>query len=165
MTLELALFAALFPSGVGHFTGGSLPAYLRYRTQCFFSVWTLYKPYLLLMYQVRQCVLVASKCTTMMLESCRSKYLKRNPEASDEVCVHHFVALVRVSCVYVQVGGSEYYMAGMQAYTPFRRVLAHPQHNAHTTHTMHTCMLTPDKAYNCQLDSHHTPLQAITPLS
>ena len=62
-TLEACLFPYLFPNGVGFWrppgrTGprspfGTLQAYLKYRMKTLFSSFTLCKPYLLMMYQVR----------------------------------------------------------------------------------------------------------------
>ncbi len=55
ITAELALFPYLFPFGTGSFTGltMTLAQYLEYRSRCFMSVWTLTKPYLLLMSTIR----------------------------------------------------------------------------------------------------------------
>ncbi len=51
----MAMFPYLFPFGTGVFWGGStLVKYLAYRAKCLFSVWTLCKPYLLLMHVLRQ---------------------------------------------------------------------------------------------------------------
>lgn len=87
LTLELALFTALFPTGVGHYTGSSLPEYLLLRMRCLFSVWTLYKPYLLLMYQIRQCMVVATQCSAMVLERSALQYKKDHPGSTEQVCV------------------------------------------------------------------------------
>ena len=63
VTLESAVFPYLFPDGTGayqHLKDGTetLATYLKYRMQSFFTPFTLFKPYLLIMYQVRQvCVL------------------------------------------------------------------------------------------------------------
>jgi hypothetical protein len=52
---EMALFPYLFPFGAGAYMGGlTLVKYLAYRSKCLFSVWTLCKPYLLLMHVLRQ---------------------------------------------------------------------------------------------------------------
>jgi hypothetical protein len=61
VTLEMALFPYLFPNGTGAYQHTSnaiesLAAYLMFRMKCFFSPWTLFKPYLLMMFQVRQVV-------------------------------------------------------------------------------------------------------------
>jgi hypothetical protein len=59
-TLEYALFPFLFPRGLGFFVPGqagfkTLTSYLWYRTHQMFSGFTLYKIYVLLMYQMWQC--------------------------------------------------------------------------------------------------------------
>jgi hypothetical protein len=88
VTLELALFAALFPMGEGHFREGEFTEYLRYRTSCLFSVFTLHKPYLLLMYQIRQCLLLAKQVSEVVLEEEMAKYQAKHPAASSTVgCV------------------------------------------------------------------------------
>ena len=52
----LALETALFPHGHGVYDGRvTLLEYLKYRMETLFSPFTLYKPYLLYMYDVRQC--------------------------------------------------------------------------------------------------------------
>jgi hypothetical protein len=59
-TLEFALFPFLFPKGRGFFSPGrhgfrTLTSYLRHRMHQMFSGFTLYKVFLLLMYQIQQC--------------------------------------------------------------------------------------------------------------
>jgi hypothetical protein len=57
MTLETALFPFLFPHGHGAYDGWTtLSEYLKYRMSTLFSPFTLYKPYLLYMYDIRQSV-------------------------------------------------------------------------------------------------------------
>lgn len=58
-TFEQALFAPLFPNGRSFYTGvGTLPGYVRMRCMALFTSFTLVKPYILVMYQLRQaCVL------------------------------------------------------------------------------------------------------------
>jgi hypothetical protein len=54
MSLEKALFPFLFPHGCGAYDGiGGLLFYLKQIMSALFFVFTLYRPYLLLMYQVR----------------------------------------------------------------------------------------------------------------
>jgi len=54
MSLEKALFPFLFPHGCGVYDGiGGLLPYLKQIMFTLFSVFTLYPPYLLLMYQMR----------------------------------------------------------------------------------------------------------------
>ena len=80
----MALFPFLFPAGVGHYSGGQLTHYLAYRFHCFFSVFTLYKPYLLLMFQVRQAVVIANQCSECVLSEEVERFKKKNPTASRE---------------------------------------------------------------------------------
>ena len=59
VTLESAVFPYLFPAGTGAFqhlkdSPETLASYLKYRMQSFYTPFTLFKPYLLVMYQVRQ---------------------------------------------------------------------------------------------------------------
>ncbi|EFJ48235.1 hypothetical protein VOLCADRAFT_90916 [Volvox carteri f. nagariensis] len=50
-TTAMAMFPYMFPFGAGAFVGSTtLVKYLVYRAKCLFSVWTLCKPYLLLMH-------------------------------------------------------------------------------------------------------------------
>jgi hypothetical protein len=51
MSFEKALFQFLFPHGAYDGIGGLLP-YLKQKMSTLFSVFTLYPPYLLSMYQV-----------------------------------------------------------------------------------------------------------------
>ena len=56
VTLESAVFPYLFPSGTGAFqhlkdSTETMPTYLKYRMQSFFTPFTLFKPYLLIMYR------------------------------------------------------------------------------------------------------------------
>jgi hypothetical protein len=61
LTLETALFPFLFPFGTGAYDGAvTLCNYLRMRMRMFFSVFTLHKLYLLLMYQLRQAVVLSN---------------------------------------------------------------------------------------------------------
>jgi hypothetical protein len=53
MSLEKKLFPFLFPHGCGAYDGiGGLLSYLKQKMFTLFFVFTLYPPYLLLMYQV-----------------------------------------------------------------------------------------------------------------
>lgn len=99
MTIESGIFTSLFPCGVGYFTGRSMAEYMRVRMKCFGSVWTLFKPYLLIMFQVRQSVTVAKQCSPMMLEAAAVKFLKHNPTATEQVraCVGVLGAQTRMT--------------------------------------------------------------------
>ena len=89
LTVELAVFAALFPMGRGAFSGGDFSEYLRYRMLCGFSAFTLYKPYLMVMYLVRQCSLLQSSCKEGVLERDMKAFKKKNPNSSEEEVVRH----------------------------------------------------------------------------
>jgi hypothetical protein len=71
-TLEFTLFPFLFPKGRGFFLPGrhgfrTLTLYLRHRMHQMFSGFTLYKVFLLLMYQIQQCDRMARKVGQVML--------------------------------------------------------------------------------------------------
>ena len=84
ITLELALFPFLFPSGNGAYDGEiSLQEYLRYRMTCLFSPFTLYKPYLLLMYDVRQALMLINATKHMCLEKDYQAFKVKNPTMSN----------------------------------------------------------------------------------
>ncbi|EFJ39362.1 hypothetical protein VOLCADRAFT_108666 [Volvox carteri f. nagariensis] len=92
LSAEMAMFPYLFPFGVGAFMGGTtLVKYLAYRAKCLFSVWTLCKPYLLLMYVLRQSARLQEQNTEAVLESALLDYKSQNPNASDEDAIHHIL--------------------------------------------------------------------------
>ena len=85
LTLELAIFVALFPDGRGYFDGnGGLADYLYDRMKASFSIFTLYKPYLPIMYLVRQCDMLKRNVKTQVLEKSLKNYKKSNPNSTDE---------------------------------------------------------------------------------
>lgn len=58
---ELAFFPFLFPFGLGAYDGAiTLCKYLCTRMRCFLLIFTLYKLYLLMMYQIRQAVVLSN---------------------------------------------------------------------------------------------------------
>jgi hypothetical protein len=60
ITLEVAFFPFLFPQGNGAYDRRiSIHNYLKYRMTCLFSPFTMYKPYLLLMYDIQQSILIS----------------------------------------------------------------------------------------------------------
>jgi len=69
MSFEKALFPFLFPHGSKAYDGisGLLP-YLEYRMSTLFSIFTLYPPYLLLMYQVQQVIQLLNATKHLCLE-------------------------------------------------------------------------------------------------
>ena len=94
LTLELAIFAALFPHARGAFAGGQFAEYLRYRMSCGFSPFTLYKPYLMVMYLVRQCGMLQRSCSNGVLERDIKSYMKRHKcseQAALRKCLKYIV--------------------------------------------------------------------------
>ncbi|GAX86458.1 hypothetical protein CEUSTIGMA_g13868.t1 [Chlamydomonas eustigma] len=90
LTLELAVFCVLFPHAMGYFKGDTrLGDYLFYRMSCSFSNFTLYKPYLMLMFLVRQCNMLHSQCGKGVLEKDMAAFRKRHPEQNEEEAVRH----------------------------------------------------------------------------
>ena len=73
ITAELACFTALFPHGHGAFTRVHkqfhLTHYMKYRASCLLSVFTLFKPYALIMFHVRQAHVLASTVRQGVLAS------------------------------------------------------------------------------------------------
>ena len=83
VTLELVLFPFLFPSGNGAYDGAiSMQEYLKYRMTCLFSPFTLYKSYLLLMYDVRQALMLTNATRHMCLEKDYQAFQVKNPTIS-----------------------------------------------------------------------------------
>ncbi len=69
MSLEKALFPFLFPHGCGASDGiGGLLPYLKQIMFTLFFVFTLYAPYLLLMYQVQQAIQLLNATKHLCLE-------------------------------------------------------------------------------------------------
>jgi hypothetical protein len=69
MALETTLFPFLFPQGEGAHDGKiSLHAYFRYRIIMLFSPFTLYKPYLLCMYDICQSIQLLQHTSKTYLE-------------------------------------------------------------------------------------------------
>ena len=68
VTLEITLFPFLFPHKHGHYEGSeSFPEYMKRRIQQLFSPFTLYKPCMLMMYQLRQANHLATMSNTCIL--------------------------------------------------------------------------------------------------
>ncbi|EFJ41020.1 hypothetical protein VOLCADRAFT_107856 [Volvox carteri f. nagariensis] len=92
LSAEMAMFPYLFPFGFGAFMGGTtLVKYLAYRAKCLFSVWTLCKPYLLLMYVLRQSARLQDQNTEAVLESALLDYKSQHPNVSDEDAIRHIL--------------------------------------------------------------------------
>ncbi|KAG2482459.1 hypothetical protein HYH03_018605 [Edaphochlamys debaryana] len=93
LSAEEAHFPFLFPDAMGACVGStlSLCEYLRYRSRCLFSLFTLCKPYLMLMYVLRQATMMRSSYIESVLESAVTEYKAKHPEASDQEVVHHVI--------------------------------------------------------------------------
>lgn len=89
LSCEAGLFPFLFPLGSGMFRRGQLTQYLQYRMRALFTVFTIFKPYLLLMYLVRQAHVVAKSISSCVLERHLADYKKKKPDASEEVREQH----------------------------------------------------------------------------
>jgi hypothetical protein len=71
--LELSLFPCLFPHGYGAYDGKiSIHEYLKFCMSTLFSPFTMYKPYLLIMYDLRQSILLIND----KMNTCLKKDLK-----------------------------------------------------------------------------------------
>jgi hypothetical protein len=87
LSTEAALFPHLFPHGSGFWLKShdkaepfpTLEAYLKYRCQCLFSPFTLYKPYLLLMYQIQVACELCAAVPSQALEKHVTKHVRANP--------------------------------------------------------------------------------------
>ncbi len=85
LSLEMALFPFLFFHGTGHYDGSmTLKNYMKMRMLMSFSVFTLFKPYLLVMFQVYQAVILATQVRSLVLSKSLHDYSKQHPEASPE---------------------------------------------------------------------------------
>ena len=89
LTVELAVFTVLFPHARGAFAAGRFNDYLRYRMRCAFSPFTLYKPYLMVMFLLRQCNLLNGQCGEEVLERDMRAYRKAHPGRPEEDSVRH----------------------------------------------------------------------------
>lgn len=96
ITLELALFPFLFLNDNGAYDGTiSMQDYLKYRMNCMFSPFMLHKPYLSLMYDIRQSLMLINGTWQMCLEKDYHAIQTRNPTMSHEdiigqLCKIHF---------------------------------------------------------------------------
>jgi hypothetical protein len=89
-SVEQALFPFLFPHGRGHHTNAMrFCDYLRFRCSQLFSLFTLFKPYLLMMFQLRQAYLLASATPRAFLERDLVQYKARHPGCTDEDAIAH----------------------------------------------------------------------------
>ncbi len=95
ISLELALFTVLFPHGRGGYTADgiytSFAGYLRHRMLCSFSAFTLYKPYLMLCFLVRQFDMLVRNCGQNILEKDIKTYKKKHPGCSNEDTIRNTI--------------------------------------------------------------------------
>lgn len=83
LSIELALFTFLFPDGQGAFDGKQFCVYLKSRMQQNFSLFTLYKPYLILMLHLRQIHRLLSECREEVLQRELKKRKRRQPHLTE----------------------------------------------------------------------------------
>ena len=102
ISCEAAMFPFLFPQGTGWFdkasTTDTFVTYLRYRMSCLFSCYTLYKPYLLLMYQLRQAVVSANSLSQVALERDIVKYKRQHPGCTDQASLAFATCMACIVC-------------------------------------------------------------------
>jgi hypothetical protein len=105
--LELSLFPFLCPHGHDAYDGKtSIHEYLKFRMSTLFSPFTMYKPYLLIMYDLRQTIQLIKET----LNTCFKKDLKNikqkishmtNTHIFQHIIKHNFVL---GSCLWVGLG-------------------------------------------------------------
>lgn len=84
ITLERAMFPFLFLHGEGSFKEGELlTLYCQRRCNAWLTPFTLYKPYLLLMHQMRQAYSIASQIKDVVLDDEIARFNRNNPGATD----------------------------------------------------------------------------------
>jgi hypothetical protein len=89
VSIEAALFPFLFPQGKGVYqwstvAGHRLSDYLYYRLTCPFTIFTLYTPYLLYMYAIRQTYILSGYMSEVALHSEIERIKEREPEARED---------------------------------------------------------------------------------
>ena len=90
MTLESVLFPCLFPHGNRAYDGRTtLSKYLKYRMSTLFSPFTLYKPYLLYMYDIRQSVQFLKKNSHTCLDREIKQTKQTHPNINDAKILQH----------------------------------------------------------------------------
>lgn len=105
LSIETALFPFLFPFGrAAHCLGKGLKLtdYLRMRMMCMFSPFTLFAPYLLLMYQVRKASILANGSREVAYEADLKRYRKKHPDCSENDMFSHLLK----HCVPRTIAGS-----------------------------------------------------------
>ena len=90
MTLESVLFHFLFPHEHGAYDGRTtLSEYLKYRMITLFSPFTLYKPYLLYMYDIRQSVQFLKEVSQQCLEKDIKQTQHAHPHMNEAEVLQH----------------------------------------------------------------------------
>lgn len=83
-SIEAALFPFLFPKGTGYFQGlTDFHQYLKQRMQCMFSLYTLYTPYVLIMFQLKQSLLLLNAVTVVSLDNDIRKFRACHPNSTE----------------------------------------------------------------------------------
>jgi hypothetical protein len=82
----------LFPCGYDAYDGEiSIHEYLKFRVSSLFSLFTLYKPYLLIMYDIQQFFQLIKHTYNMILEN-NIKFIRRkNPKIIDVKILRHII--------------------------------------------------------------------------
>jgi hypothetical protein len=83
--LEMTLFPFLFPHGHNAYDGKThFNEYLKYRMSALFSPFTLYKPYLLYMYDLPQSLQLIKETSRICLDKDIKNYRTQNPKMSEK---------------------------------------------------------------------------------
>ena len=84
IALKIALFLFLFLHGNGAYDGCiSIHDYLNYRMNCFFLPFTLYKPYLLLIYNIHQSIMILKTISKFCFKKDIIAQNKKKPSTSE----------------------------------------------------------------------------------
>ena len=93
-SFEAAVFPMIFPKGIGtrsssNNQGLHLSDYLRYRMKHMFSIFTMYKPYVPIMYMLLRSHQLLSSMKDRVLEDDIKRYKARHPNATDQEIYKH----------------------------------------------------------------------------
>ena len=84
-TAETAIFPFLFPGNTGHYNGRqSLCQYLEQRIRACLSVFTLYRPYLMIMYLLKHSSRILNDVRSSVLDASIRKFERTHPDKSRE---------------------------------------------------------------------------------
>lgn len=85
-SLERCLVPFLFPFGSGSYDGSiDFCDYVRLRTSACFSAFTLYPPYIMFLYQLRQCKIISTACNKVCLEKDIYDIRRRFPDYTEQM--------------------------------------------------------------------------------